>query len=413
MAKMMMKQKMVIGMILLLVVGCCVPTYAAGAKAAPKLNKKKVSVKVGKTVTIKVLRVSKKTKVKWSVKNKKIASVKKGKITGKKSGTTKVYALVGKKKLSCKVTVVASGEKTTPDTKKTTAPIPTATPGTTVAPTAVPPAAVTPTPEPSDGPGNSEYDEAMVSGTEEAFNKYFNVDRSQYTKKQEGVTPGELKQVNYESSVVGTTREAYVYTPANYQEDGEYPVVYMLHGFGCDGTQWKSMNIARILDNMIARQEIRPIVAVLPSIVPVDDEQTFATFAEEFSTDLEPFIFDHYAVSRERKDTGICGLSMGGMVTLNLGFSKQDRFNYIAAFSSAPSLDTSLLQYAYDDMRPELVLLCTGTADEVVGGNPDGYHLELTKNNVKHIWYQYPGGGHSYEVWVNGAINFLTRAYAP
>jgi hypothetical protein len=72
--------------------------------ASPKMSKKVVYVTKGKSTTLKVKNTKK--KIKWSIKNKKIAKVSsKGKITGKKKGTTYVYAKVGKKKLKCKVVV--------------------------------------------------------------------------------------------------------------------------------------------------------------------------------------------------------------------------------------------------------------------------------------------------------------------
>ena len=69
-----------------------------------KLNKTKVTIKVGQTVKLKVKKNKK--KVKWSSKNKKIATVNKyGKVKGKKPGKTYIIAKVGKKKYKCKVIV--------------------------------------------------------------------------------------------------------------------------------------------------------------------------------------------------------------------------------------------------------------------------------------------------------------------
>lgn len=413
--------------ILLLVIVCCLFSCVAGARAAtkkPKLSKKNVTLEVGKSVKIKVLHVSKKSKIKWSVKNKKIATVKNGKITAKKKGKTKVYAVVDKKKLVCNVNVKSAGKKTaspapTATSQVTSAPqntvLPSAEPTATAGPTVTPGPTATPIPDPG------EYEEAMTSGTEEDFNKYFAKDSNNYTKRQEGVAAGEMNEITYESSVVGASRVAYVYTPAGYNQDVKYPVVYMLHGIGCDGSQWVSMNIANVLDNMIARQEIKPVVAVFPGIIPKDgiNKETlsqenihaFNIFIDEFTQDLEPYILENYSVSEDRKDTGVCGLSMGGMEALELGFSLQNRFNYIGSFSAAPSLNTSVLKYTDENTIPEFVLLCNGTKDTTVGDNPLNYHNELTSNNVKHIWYQYPGQGHSTPVWINGVINFLLGSY--
>lgn len=68
------------------------------------LSKKKLTLRVGQKSTIK-LNGAKKSKVKWKSKNKKIATVSKGKIKAKKAGTTKIIATYKKKQYVCKVTV--------------------------------------------------------------------------------------------------------------------------------------------------------------------------------------------------------------------------------------------------------------------------------------------------------------------
>ena len=73
------------------------------AQAAVKLSKTSVSIVVGKTYTLKVKGTKK--KVKWSTSNKKIATVKAGKVTAKKVGKATITAKVGTKKYKCKVTV--------------------------------------------------------------------------------------------------------------------------------------------------------------------------------------------------------------------------------------------------------------------------------------------------------------------
>lgn len=264
--------------ILLLVMMCCVFSCFAGAEAAakkPKLSKKNVTLEVGKSIKIKVLYVSKKSTIKWSVKNKKIATVKNGKITAKKKGKTKVYAVVDKKKLVCNVNVKSADKKKIAE-KKTASPIPTTTsqvtpipqntilpsveptattsPAPTASPTATPAVTITPLPFVTAPPDLGAYEEGLTSGSEEDFNKYFAKDSKNYTKSQDGVAAGEMKEFTYYSSVVGADRDAYIYTPADYSQETKYPVVYMLHGIGCDGSQWVSMKIANVLDNMIARQ---------------------------------------------------------------------------------------------------------------------------------------------------------------
>ncbi len=103
------KTKMLLSLLLVfsLVTGISVNQVSAAKK--PKLNKKKVTVEVGKKKTITVKNTKKKAK--WSIKKGKkyikITKKKKSSVTikGKKAGKAVVVAKVGKKKLSCKVTV--------------------------------------------------------------------------------------------------------------------------------------------------------------------------------------------------------------------------------------------------------------------------------------------------------------------
>lgn len=97
----------------------------AEAARKMKLNKKSITLKVGKSAVLKVKNKEKKVKVTWKSKNKKIASVsKKGKVTGRKKGTTKIVCIAkkGKRmtKLTCRVKVTK--KVSTPKPKLTAVP---------------------------------------------------------------------------------------------------------------------------------------------------------------------------------------------------------------------------------------------------------------------------------------------------
>lgn len=78
------------------------------AVESPKLSKTSITVKKGKTYQLKMRNT--KQKYKWSSKNKSIVTVtSKGKVTGKKTGTTYIYAKSASGKIfKCKVTVKKS-----------------------------------------------------------------------------------------------------------------------------------------------------------------------------------------------------------------------------------------------------------------------------------------------------------------
>lgn len=150
-----------------------VPQSALAAKKPVKLNKKSVSVAVGKTVKVKLK--NNKKKVKWTVVSgkKNVALSKKGKtsvtIKGKRVGKAKVQAKIGKKKYVCTVTVTNKNKTQITAAKKTAAPgnttgttagkntgstaaKPTPTPTSTPTPTPTPTPTSTPTPTPTANP---------------------------------------------------------------------------------------------------------------------------------------------------------------------------------------------------------------------------------------------------------------------
>lgn len=82
------------------------------AKTKPVLNKKKVTLTITNTkknpkATLKVKGVSGKIakKAKWATSNKKVATVKKGKVTAKKAGKATITCKVQGRRLTCKITV--------------------------------------------------------------------------------------------------------------------------------------------------------------------------------------------------------------------------------------------------------------------------------------------------------------------
>ena len=131
------------------------------AAAKPKLNRTKVTLSVGKSVTLKVKRAKK--KVKWSTSNKKIAKVTaKGKIRAVAPGTAKITAKTGSVKLVCKVTVKAKAEPgvTSPAAGTSTRPSQTNTPKQSTSPTQ------TNTPQQSISPTQTDTPQQSASPTQ-------------------------------------------------------------------------------------------------------------------------------------------------------------------------------------------------------------------------------------------------------
>ena len=140
----------------LVLTGITVPG-SAGAKAKIRLNKKKVTIKVGGKVTLKLKNAKK--KVIWKSSKKKVASVSaKGIVRGKSAGTAKITAKSNKKSYTCTVIVKEKRDSFVE-------PYETEMPGTTV-PTAKPTGEPTKTPvNPTSNPTKAPASEAPVNPT--------------------------------------------------------------------------------------------------------------------------------------------------------------------------------------------------------------------------------------------------------
>lgn len=89
---------------ILLIMVMCIGIIPNTASAAVKINKKNITLNVGKTATLKI--TGTKGKVAWTSSKKSIATVSgNGKVTAKKEGQATITAKVDSKKYTCKVKV--------------------------------------------------------------------------------------------------------------------------------------------------------------------------------------------------------------------------------------------------------------------------------------------------------------------
>lgn len=96
----------VMAMFLIMLMALCTATPVQAATI--KLNKTKEILFVGQSVKLKMIGTAKKAV--WSTSNKKVATVKAGKVTAKQAGTAKITAKIGKKKYTCKISVLDDAE---------------------------------------------------------------------------------------------------------------------------------------------------------------------------------------------------------------------------------------------------------------------------------------------------------------
>ena len=105
-------------------------------------------------------------------------------------------------------------------------------------------------------------------------------DADYYTLKD--VPRGQVRQRWYSSTVTGSWRRAYIYTPPDYDTNtkAKYPVLYLLHGWGENEQGWHVQgHVDVIMDNLIAAKQAKPMIIVMDNLNAVRPGESAALYA--------------------------------------------------------------------------------------------------------------------------------------
>jgi len=137
---------------------------------------------------------------------------------------------------------------------------------------------------------------------------------------------GVLTQETVESRALRGPCRLIVYTPPDYQRDGDYAVAVFL--------DTRSGQMSRVLDWLIAHQAIEPVVAVfVDPASPADDDRAGAPTRTPWSS--RPFLTDEllawtasrYAVARSSGKRAIIGISFGAKDALDAALGSAGAFD--------------------------------------------------------------------------------------
>ncbi len=235
-----------------------------------------------------------------------------------------------------------------------------------------------------------------------------NVEPNDSHSEKSGVQYGTVKSGTYFSTTCNRNKLYNILLPANYDESKKYPVLYVMHGY------WENqdrmiikgngvMATRQIIGNAIASGEAEDMIVVFPyiyssatqencSAMDEPNNQAYDNFINDLTKDLMPHIEQTYSVKTGRENTAITGFSMGGRESLLIGTKRPDLFSYIGAICPAPGASTDFRLGTEND--PHLIFLTAGDNDKTVYTVPSGYHNDMEKNNIPHIWHYVKGGYH-------------------
>lgn len=138
-----------------------------------------------------------------------------------------------------------------------------------------------------------------------------------------------------------------VITPKKYKHSKyRFPVVYLLHGFAGDYSNW--IQKVPVIDSLA---NVYRIIIVCPDAAysswyfdsPVDSSYQYETFT---ATELPAYIDAHYKTIADRKGRAITGLSMGGFGAFYLALRHPGTFGACGSMSGA--FDLVQLRKSYD-----------------------------------------------------------------
>jgi S-formylglutathione hydrolase FrmB len=230
------------------------------------------------------------------------------------------------------------------------------------------------------------------------------------------------------SNVMHKIIKAVVITPDSYDAKKEYPVLYILHGYGGNYAGWvNDFPIVKAMADQYAIMMVCADGAVSSWYFdsPVDSACKYETYV---STELVSWVDAHYATKKNRCGRAITGLSMGGHGALYLAIKHPQTFG--AAGSMSGGVDIRPFAQNWDlskrlgtieehplnwenntiinmvgmltPSHPALLLDC-GTGDFFYSANVS-LHNKLLENNIDHDFIV-RSGGHDVAYWSN-AVNY-------
>lgn len=211
-----------------------------------------------------------------------------------------------------------------------------------------------------------------------------------------------------------------VLIPEKKAPEGGFPVLYLLHGYFGDYTDWLYMS------NIIRYVESYDLVVVMPDGANsyYTDHPKGLQYHQYIVEDLRMRIEETFPISAKKEHRFIAGLSMGGFGALHIGLSHPDIYSKVISLSGVIDIDAmkpkfnegervyqfetlfgegtkenptlNLKALALKSYQQEIYLSC-GKEDFLIEDNR-AFHRFLEDNNILHRYIE-DNGGHTWLYW--------------
>jgi sugar lactone lactonase YvrE/enterochelin esterase-like enzyme len=169
---------------------------------------------------------------------------------------------------------------------------------------------------------------------------------------QDGVPSGKVTKYTFDKSKIfpGTTRDYWVYVPAQYKADGE-PACVMIYqdGGGFVGVGERAAYRApTVMDNLIHKKEMPVTIGIFinPGVIPAPkDSKALPRFNRSYEYDsptdlyarflveeILPEVARQYSLTKDANGRGICGSSSGGIAAFTAAWERPNQFSRVISF---------------------------------------------------------------------------------
>jgi enterochelin esterase-like enzyme len=226
---------------------------------------------------------------------------------------------------------------------------------------------------------------------------------------------GTVEQKRLRSAILNNERTVWVYTPPGFTAGGErYPLLVVFDG----PVYVRTVPVPVILDNLIAKKRIPPMVAiVLANPTPTSrgtELPCHAPFADFLAKEVAPWMRDNYYATSDAARTLVGGSSYGGLAAVFAALRHPEVFGNVLSQSGsfwwAPDNDTEAewlaRQFVTSPKLPVRFFLEVGLME--AGPTPHGGPSQVVVNRHMRdiltakgyaVHYREFNGGHEYLSW--------------
>ncbi len=258
--------------------------------------------------------------------------------------------------------------------------------------------------------------------------------------------------LNIQSKILNQKISYSVILPSSYHvEKKEYPVLYLLHGYGGNYESWITRcNIAQLVDSLLMEGDIGEFIYIMPDAKNsyyINNYDSTFLYNDFFIKELVPSIDSLFRTRKQKEFRILMGLSMGGFGSIILAVKNPDIFGSVIALSPAvrdQNIFMNLPQDRYESYFSPVYgtglendnritqhwkenspysLIDSTTAKNYYGINwyidcglfdsllpaSEAFHQLLLQYNIPHEFHIRPGG-HNWAYWHHSTVYGLIYA---